>query len=641
MKRTVLEMLNAAATNYKDTAYVNEKTDKGWQETTYWEVNKLSDYMAVSLIKAGVKSGDNIAIISEGRSAWIISEYAILKSGAVCVPLSVKLQPEELFFRLEHSATKIVCISQNSLPKAVAMIDKLKQLGIKLVYLDKQDNNIEKIKSEIPEIYLYETLISQGKENYDTYRDELNKRINQIEENDTVTISYTSGTTGNPKGIMLSHLNYWANSHDALRFFKLQNYMKLFIILPLDHSFAHTIGFYVATLCGLRLSFVDARGGAINQLKNIPLNIKEINPDFMLSVPALTSNFMRKIQDGIDKKGGIAKFLFNRGMSAGIAYNGNGYDKPSLLKRMWKYPIYKLADKVVFSKIRKIFGENFQFFIGGGAALEITQQQFFYTLGAPVYQGYGLTESSPVISVNCRDKHKFGSSGMVLTGIDAKIINSNNGQEMPTGEKGILHVKAFSVMKGYYKNEKATSETIIDGWLNTGDMAYIDKGGFLYVIGREKALLISSDGEKYSPEGIEEAITNCGNLIYQCVLYNDHCKYTTALITLDKARVKEYALRHKISDPELMLEAVKKSFYTFTNEENYKNKFPKQWIPSVFNIIEEPFTEQNQMVNSTMKIVRFKVLETYKNVLDRMYTNEGKINCKENKQALEKILAGK
>mgnify|MGYP002623363768 CR=1 FL=1 len=640
MKRTVLEMLNAASINFKDTAYVSEKTDAGWQGTTYQEVNKLSDYMAISLIKTGVKHGDNIAIISEGRTAWIVTEYAILKIGAVCVPLSVKLQPDEILFRLQHSQTKFVAVSQNSVSKALAMAQALRDLDIKIIYLDKPDETMQPLNIAISQIYLYDSLINGGKEDYNTYREELNKRIKQVDENDTATISYTSGTTGNPKGIMLSHLNYWANSHDALRFFKLQNNMKLFIILPLDHSFAHTIGFYVATLCGLRLSFVDARGGAINQLKNIPINIKEVNPDFMLSVPALTGNFMRKIQDGINKQGGVAKFLFTRGMSAGIAYYGNGYDKPALLKRLWKYPIYKLADKIVFSKIRKIFGNNFQFFIGGGAALDIKQQQFFYTLGAPVYQGYGLTESSPVISVNCRDKHKFGSSGLILTGIDAKII-ANDGKESPIGQKGILHVKALSVMKGYYKNEQATAETIKNDWLNTGDMAYIDKDNFLYVIGREKALLISSDGEKYSPEGIEEAITNSGGLIYQCVLYNDHCKYTTALITLDKNRVKEYAKQHKITDPEKLLEAVKKSFYSFTDDANYKNKFPKQWIPSVFNIIEEPFSEKNQMVNSTMKIVRFKVLETYKNIIERMYTAEGKTNCKENKEVLEKLLAEK
>jgi len=192
-------------------------------------------------------------------------------------------------------------------------------------------------------------------------------------------------------------------------------------------------------------------------------------------------------------------------------------------------------------------------------------------------------------------------------------------------------------MKGYYKNPDATADTIHDGCLNTGDMGYLDQDGFLYVTGREKALLISSDGEKYSPEEIEDAIVNCSDFVIQCVLYNDHSKYTTALITLDRDRLKKYAEEHGITSMEKLLDVVRKSFLAFESDFNYKNMFPKQWIPSVFHIVGEPFSEANGMVNSTMKIIRFKVLGKYKDVLTRMTTVEGKA---ENEQENLKTLAG-
>ena len=194
-------------------------------------------------------------------------------------------------------------------------------------------------------------------------------------------------------------------------------------------------------------------------------------------------------------------------------------------------------------------------------------------------------------------------------------------------------------MKGYYKNPDATADTIHDGCLNTGDMGYLDQDGFLYVTGREKALLISADGEKYSPEEIEDAVVNCSEFVIQCVLYNDHSKYTTALITLDRDRLKKYASEHDITSPEKLLDVVRKSFLAFVDDYTYKDMFPKQWIPSVFHIVAEPFSEQNGLVNSTMKIIRYKVLGKFKDVFVQMTTPEGKAeNEKENLKVLESYL---
>ncbi|MCQ2253486.1 MAG: AMP-binding protein [Bacteroidales bacterium] len=638
MKRTVLEMLTTASQNFRDNIYVSDKTDKGWEGLTFSDVENHSSYLAVGLIKEGVHPDDKVAIISEGRSNWIISEYAVLKTKAVCVPLSVKLQPEEIAFRLEHSESKFLIVSKNCIKVAFEIKDKLKSLGVKIVYLDKADEDFEKYKADFKNIELYDVLLKFGQSHFSEYRNVLQERISQVTEDDVVTISYTSGTTGNPKGIMLTHLNYWANSHDAVQFFRLENGFRTLVILPLDHSFAHTIGFFCATLCCISLYFVDARGGMRNQLKNLVPNIAEVKPDFMLSVPAITGNFMRGIQDKLAKQGGFANWLFKTGLNNGIKYYGDGFRKPGIFNILFRYPIYKLADVLVFKKVRKFFGGNFKFFIGGGAMLDVKQQQFFNCIGAPVMQGYGQSEATPVISVNQRHRHKFGSSGGVLNGIDCRIMDQN-GNELPVGQKGYITVKGLNVMKGYFKNDKATAEAVnAEGRLNTFDMGYIDQDGFLVVTGREKALLISADGEKYSPEEIEDAIVNCGELFQHCVLYNDHCKYTTAMVSLDVNRVKNYARENNITSGEKMLEVVKKAFLKFTSDFNYKDQFPKQWIPSVFAISPEQFTEANGMVNSTMKLMRFKVIEKYKSEFERMNTPQGKADESKNIEILQEMI---
>lgn len=636
MKRTVLEMLKSASQEYKDYNYVSDKTDTGWESLTFSEVDAVSSNLAIGLIKEGLHPIDKVGIMSEGRSAWIVSEFAILKARAVAVPLSVKLQPEEIAFRLLHSESKFLVVSKNCIQKVISIAEKLREANVKIVYLDKPDNDIDDYKKSLPQFFYYDDLVMFGHKHNSEYINLLQERMSQVAEDDLVAISYTSGTAGNPKGVMLTHLNYWSNSHDAVQHFRLENHLRLFVVLPIDHAFAHTVGIYCGVLCGLSLYFVDSRGGLRNQLKNIVPNIKDCQPEFMLSVPALMSNFMRKIQDSVASKGKFVNWLFKKGLKNGILYYGDGVQKPKLTRRLFRYPIYNLAEKMVFSKVRKVFGDSFRFFICGGALLEIKQQQFFNCIGAPVMQGYGLSEASPVVSVNQRHYHRFGSSGRVLSGFDCKILD-HDGKELPPNTKGIVTLRGLSVMKGYYKNPDATADTIHDGCLNTGDMGYLDQDGFLYVTGREKALLISADGEKYSPEEIEDAVVNCSDFVMQCVLYNDHSKYTTALITLDRDRLKKYASEHDITSPEKLLDVVRKSFLAFVDDYTYKDMFPKQWIPSVFHIVAEPFSEQNGLVNSTMKIIRYKVLGKYKDVLARMTTPEGKT---ENEKENLKVLAG-
>jgi len=642
MKRTVLGMLEKAANDYGNIGYTHEKGGEGWIKKTFSEVNNDSNYLASYLIDSGIEKEDKIAILSEGRIGWVTGEYSVLKAGAISVPLSIKLLPDEVLFRLNHSGAKGIFISHNTFEKIAPIWGRIEQKDFKIYYLD---NDIEKIRKDSHEFGIeldkdavtYLKMLEEGKVIYEKNPTPLNTSLENVQENDVVTISYTSGTTGNPKGIMLTQLNYYSNSNDAMDFFKLPEGFKTLLILPLDHSFAHTVGIYITLLKGIGIYFVDARGGSVNTLKNIPINLKEVSPDFLLTVPALTGNFMKKITDAIKEKGGFIDWLFNAGMNAGIRINRNGFRKAGIFTKIINIIPYKLANALIFKKVRLIFGNNLQFCVGGGALLDIKQQKFFYSLGVPVYQGYGLTEATPIISANAVHTHKLGTSGPVLPGITCKIVDPDR-KELPKGQRGEIAIKGNNVMAGYYKNEKATKEVIDGEWLYTGDMGYIEEDNFLMVVGREKALLISEDGEKYSPEEIEEAIVNSSPLINQVMVYNDHRKFTTAIVTLDIPNVKKLIKEKHITDEEVLMKEIKNSFYQFKYEKDYVNKFPEKWIPSVFSIVEEPFSEENKMINSTLKMVRYKIIETYQQNINEMYNNGRTTSVSPKNEDIVKIL---
>ena len=626
-KRTVFHMLDKASIAYKDNNYLSQKNDSGWDRTTFSEAKQKALHLAAAFIELGVQYQDKIAILSEARIDWVVSEFATLYSGGIIVPLSIKLLPEEVPFRVNHSESKFFIISENTLEKVISAWENYQNKNLKLILLDRPSAKISEICNaanfDEKELLFIDDLYQLGVSKFETKR----KKIKEIEENtkedDVVTISYTSGTTGNPKGIMLTHLNYFSNSHEAVNTFKIRELIATLIILPTDHSFAHTVGIYTSLVCGISIHFVDARGGGMNALKNIPTNLVEAKPNFLLTVPALTGNFISKIKDGIKTKGSFIEGIFNRGLAAGIRRNGDGFTKPGFITQLSSFFNYKLAEVLIFKKLRLIFGSEIEFFVGGGALLDIKQQQFYKAIGIPVYQGYGLTEASPIISTNTPYAHKMGTSSKILSNINCKVCDEN-GNELPKAQKGEICIQGDNVMKGYYKNEEATKETLKGGWLHTGDSGFIDKDDFLIVVGREKALLISEDGEKYSPEEIEEAIINASSLIEQIMIYNDHKKYTTALITLNKLHVTDFLKKHSILSAEVLLQKIREEMLTFSQQPEFKGKFPAKWIPTNFQILEEEFSEANTMINSTLKMVRHKITQTYQDRLDSMYAKDAK-----------------
>ncbi|WP_010664715.1 AMP-dependent synthetase/ligase [Marinilabilia salmonicolor] len=632
---SIIDYFEERVNKYGENPLLWEKSEGRFQPTTYKETKNLVMDLAAGLIELGIKKGDRLALLSEGRNQWLISELAILYCGAINVPLSAKLEADQdLIFRLEHSESRMIIVSRNQLPKIREILQELTFLE-KIIVLDDIEDTQEK---EL----IYSKLIKSGKTFLETHRQEVEEIKNAVHFNDIANISYTSGTTAQPKGIMLSHRNYTANVEQAFSFIDIPAHFRTLVVLPWDHAFAHTAALYAFMYKGASIASVETGRNQIETLKNFSNNIMEIQPHVLMSVPAMAKNFRKNIEKGIASKGKVVSGLFNFAMNYSIWYNGSGNDKGKGLKKITA-PLYKLFDRILFQTIRVRFGGNLQFFIGGGALLDIDLQRFFYALGTPMYQGYGLSEAAPIISANTPDHHKLGSSGPIVQNLEVKICDSD-GNTLPAGTSGEIVVKGENVMLGYWKNQEATNETIIDGWLFTGDLGYLDNQGYLYVLGRFKSLLIGSDGEKYSPEGIEEAIIDHCPLVDQFVLHNNQNPYTIGLIVPSSEKVNQLSkeLGDEMSQEEKakkILQTIQEQMAEFKKGGKLEELFPARWLPAASIILPEPFTESNKLLNSTMKIVRRKVEEYFSDEINYLYTAEGKEFISEkNKSNLAKFI---
>ncbi|MFO7980371.1 MAG: AMP-binding protein [Candidatus Aminicenantes bacterium] len=624
IQQTLPRLFKNSVKNFGSNILLWEKNGSRYQGTTYSEMEKLVYHFSAGLISLGLNKGDRAALISEGRNDWVLSELGILFAGAVNVPISIKINDlQDLKFRLAHSGCKMVIVSKTQSGKIREIKKDLPDLE-KIIILDKMD------KWEPEEIHRDEVL-SQGKNFLESKGDEFESTWQSINESDYANICYTSGTTADPKGILLTHRNYTANIEQSNSLVSCPEYYVTLLILPWDHAFAHTCGIYTMMKNGAGLASVELGKSALETLRNIPKNIREIRPTIMLSVPALAKNFRRNIENAVRKKGAKTESLFNKALKTAYDYNANGWNRGKGLKRKFKKPVLLLYDKLIFKKIQQNFGGRLEFFVGGGALLDIELQKFFYAIGIPMFQGYGLTEAAPVISSNSPQVHKLGSSGKVAKNLELKI-RDENGHPLTAGEKGEITVKGENVMAGYWKNEKATQEVLKDGWLYTGDLGYLDEDGFLYVLGREKSLLIGNDAEKYSPEGIEEAITDNSEYIDQMMLYNNQCPYTVALIVPNKEALLSWLKKQNLScktqqGQDAALKLIQEQINAFTTGEEHEGMFPQRWLPSAVAVLGEPFTEENRMLNSTLKMVRRRITEHYKNRIDFLYSPEGKDIC--------------
>ena len=633
MRPTIIDLLNKSVDKYAHNPFLWEKATTEFKATSFIETKIRTHLFAAGLLSVGVQAGEKVALLSEGRNAWIIGELGVLHAGAINVPLSIKLEESnDLIFRLVHSEAHYILVSGGQLKKIRSIIGQLPDIKKIIIFDDQPDYQ----PNEICLRDLLVKAVAFKKANPKA----VVARAKAIKPDDLANISYTSGTTADPKGIMLTHRNYTANVEQALSLMTIPFTYRTLIILPLDHCFAHVAGFYSFMASGASVATVQTGKTGMETLKNIPINIRELQPNLLLSVPALAKSFRKNNESNIRAQGPFIAWLFKLALKMAYSYNKEGYNKGRGLQ-IFKKPLLMLFDKMMFAKIREGFGGRLDFFIGGGALLDIDLQRFFYAIGMPMFQGYGLSEATPIISSNGLKNHKLGSSGYLVKNMKLKICDAD-GMELPNLEKGEIVIKGENVMAGYYKNEKSTAETIIDGWLHTGDLGYMDNDGFLYVVGRFKSLLISGDGEKYSPEGIEESLADNSLYIDQVVLYNNQNPYTTALVVPNKEALKRYVQRKKPqldwNTPEakkLALDKLQSEINEYRKGGRFEGLFPERWLPVAVAVLGQPFTEQNGLVNSTMKIMRGKVESRYAQRIENLYSTGAKnIDNTENLDAI-------
>ena len=620
---TIIDFVEKYVAKYSKNPYLWEKNldTNVWESTTYEETLKKAKRIAAGLMALGVQKGEKVSYLSEGRDMWVIGELGVLYAGAVNVPLSIKLgETNDLVFRVKHSDSKYIITSKFQLPKVRAILPECPMVEKVIIFdevPDKQEN----------EIYISEVM-AMGDEFLAKNEEMFIQRYKSIEPDDYANISYTSGTTADPKGILLTHRNYTANVEQAHSVIGVDEGDKMLIIIPLDHCFAHVAGMYTMMSYGASFGTVPSGKSGKEALRNISPSIQELKPNVMLSVPTLAKNFKKSIESSIARKGKTVEKLYNFALKNAIAYNKEGYNKGTEFVDIFRKPLMLLFDKIIFKAVREGLGGQMKFFVGGGALLDIDLQRYYYAIGIPMYQGYGLSEATPIISANSPARHIFGSSGKIVSPMEIKILDAD-GVEQPFGQKGEICIKGENVMAGYWKNPKSTADTIVDGWLHTGDMGYMRDSEMLYVVGRFKSLLIAADGEKYSPEGIEENLVESSKYIDGAILHNSQDPYTIVLVTPNKEALKSYAKGLGL-DPSTkeakvkMLELLQEEVNMYRKGGRLAGAFPERWLPAAVCVLPEPWTEQNHFLNSSMKVVRGRVEEAYKANMEYAYTPEGK-----------------
>lgn len=609
-RTTIIDFVNEYVDKYQNETYLREKVNGVWTETSFIKTRDEARLIAAGFMSLGLNKGDKVSLLAEARPMWVITEFGILFAGGVDVPLSYKLESDyDLTFRINHSDSRFIVASEMEIEKVRRVIAQCPAIE-KVIVMDD-------IPLQEGEIYLKDVR-EAGVKFIEEHPGELEARMASVGPDDYANISYTSGTTADPKGILLTHRNYTANVAQGASVINIDRGDIMLIILPMDHCFAHVAGLYTMMSYGGSIATVPGKTPQA-QLRNILPTMKEIKPQVMLTVPAISRSFKKAIENGVKAKGKTTEKLYNIALKNARAYYKDYYNQGGA--QFWRKPFVKLFDKIIFSKIRETFGGKMKFCVGGGALLDIELQRYFCAIGMPTFQGYGLSEATPIICSNAPGFARFGSSGRIVSPMECTIRDDEN-RILPNGQTGEIVIKGENVMAGYWKNPEATAETIVDGWLHTGDRGYICKEDprYLYVTGRFKSLLISSDGEKYSPEGYEDNLAVVSKYIDNVILHNNQSPYTIVLVVPNKEALRAAAP----GDKEAQLRLIQADVDSYRKGGTRAGQFPEKWLPTAIVVCEDPFTEKNGLVNSTGKVVRGKVEKHFEKRIEYAYTPEGK-----------------
>ncbi len=580
---------------YKGNKFFTYKHNGNWIDLTANDFVEKVINLSFAFLKVGFKKNDKISLMCETRYEWFLFDFAMACTGIISVPIYPTLTDEQAKFIIEHSDSKGIVFSTQNLAD---MLLKYKSEHKLLKYII-----IEGESDEDSNLISLEELEQIGKQYRIENSDEKIKEIaDSLNENDLASILYTSGTTGTPKGVMLSHKNFLSNAFGALHKLHLEEFYNILLFLPLSHSFSRTCT-YGMMLGGVRLWYAE-------KLVTIASDLIDSQSDGLITVPRVFENIYRKIINNA-KEGGWVKFkIFNWAKKIGHKYVEKKQNKkriPFTLKTK-----YKIADKLVFKKIRDKIGGFMRLVVSGASTLPKQISFFFNGAGVEIVEGYGLTETSPIVSTNLPgEKNKIGTVGTTFENVEVML-----------GEGNELMVRGPNVMLGYYKNEKATREVLTDdGWLLTGDIAEIDNEGYIKIIERKKDLFKTSAGKYVVPQKIEN-LAKINQYIDDFIVIADNKKYASALIVPDFEELQKYAKKNGINYNSRKDLVEKKEIYNLYRnivKDVINTRLAMYEAIKRFAIIEDPLSIKNGTLTPTMKVKRKVIYTKYKNIINSLY----------------------
>jgi long-chain acyl-CoA synthetase len=573
-----------------------EKVKGQYQGFNYKEFGDRVRNFALGLASLGIKYSDKVALLSENRSNWAISDLAILSLGATNVPIYPTITAKQIEYILLDSETKLVIVSKSDLlEKILSIWGNLPQLK-KVIYMEDGAPVSDKIVT-------FDVVYQLGKKFETENPDYYDKAVNQIKPDDLCGIIYTSGTTGSPKGVMLTHNNLLSNVLATLDILKVDETDILLSFLPLCHSFERMAGHFLAICAGATIAYAEC-------VETVADNMGEIRPTLMATVPRLLEKIYARVIENAESGSPLKKKIFWWAINIGGKYiQAKAVGKVS----GWLNYRYNLATKLVFSKLQQRVGGRLRFFASGGAPLSKEIAEFLYKAGILVLEGYGLTESSPVICVNHEQKFKFGSVGPVIPGVEVKIA--------PDGE---ILTRGPHVMKGYYKKPEATAESIdADGWLATGDIGYFDNEGFLAITDRKKNIIVTSGGKNVTPASIENSIV-LSPYIEQVLVIGDKRRFLSALIVPSFNSLTKYAIEQVITHTNIEELIANEKVIQLIKDEIQKRTVdfaPFEQIKK-FILLPKEFTIESGDLTPSLKIKRKVVEQKYAGQIEKLYEED-------------------
>ncbi len=581
--------LNTLKLYQKDDFMMYKESGKYVSISTQEFGNRVKNF-ALGLKDIGVEPGDKLIILSENCPNWVITDLANLCIGGITVPIYTSLVPEQIKYIIDNSDAGVVVCSDLELWKKIEAV-KNELIKVKHFIL---------LQPEAPEGVLSLSEVQDKGKRLDNEDPKLFEKLAMsVKPDDIASIIYTSGTTGIPKGVLLFHSNFVSNAKTVSDIIEFSPKDTVLSFLPLSHVLERMVTFaYIYKGCSIAYA---------ESVETVGENLVEIRPYIMVSVPRVFEKIYAKVIDNVLASSAVKRKIFF--WAAGV---GKEYGRKKLLKQSisgWLKFKNNIAHKLVFSKIIEKTGGRVRFFVSGGAALSKDIAEFFYAMGLVVLEGYGLTETSPVIAVNTFENLKFGSVGVPIPGVEVKIADD-----------GEILSKGPHIMKGYYKMEAETKEAIKDGWFYTGDIGYLDEEGFLVITDRKKDIIVTTGGKNVAPQMIE-SILKMDPYITSAVVVGNSRKFVSALVVPDFEKLEKYAKEQNISygsHADLVKNDKIINFFEEEIDKRLANLSSYEKVKKVL-LLEKDFEIEKGEVTPTLKVKRNYVENKYKNQIDTLY----------------------